>query len=58
MLSMEELERALAEAVDADGNDVRLAEATARMTAEERRASDESLRRSLAEARESFRPRP
>ena len=44
-ISDEELSRALAAAVDDAGNDVRLAEQTATMTDDERRQSDENLRR-------------
>lgn len=44
-VSDEELARALAAALDDAGNDVRLAEHTARMTEDERRQSDENLRR-------------
>ena len=43
-VTIEELEALMAAAVDEDGNDIRLAEATARMTPEERRQADEILR--------------
>jgi hypothetical protein len=56
-ISIEELEAAMAAAVDEDGNDIRLAEWVAQMTPEERRASEENLRRSLAEARASLKKR-
>ncbi len=44
-ITVEELEAAMAEAVDAEGNDLRLAEATARMTPAQRRQSDANIRR-------------
>jgi hypothetical protein len=54
-ISNEELERALREAVDENGVDRRLADATAQMSHEYRNRSEENLRRSLAEARASLR---
>ncbi|MEM9189220.1 MAG: hypothetical protein AAGF12_08595 [Myxococcota bacterium] len=51
----EELAAALAEAVDEDGNDIQLAEAVARMTPEERRRSDENVRKFIGAARASLR---
>ena len=53
-ITIEELEALMAAAVDEDGNDIRLAEATARMTPEERRQSEQNLKRSLDEARSSL----
>jgi hypothetical protein len=53
----EELAAALAAAVDAEGNDVRLAEWVASLTDEERRASEENLRAWVANARASMRPK-
>lgn len=47
-VTVEELEVAMAAAVDEDGNDIRLAAWVASMTDEERRQSKEDLRRSLA----------
>jgi len=44
-ITMEELEAAMAAAVDEDGNDIRLAAAVARMTPEQRRQSDENIRK-------------
>lgn len=41
----------MASAVDDAGNDLRLAEWVAQLTPDQRRASEENLRRSLAEAR-------
>ena len=43
-ITNEALAAALAGALDEDGNDVRLAAATAAMSAEERHASDENIR--------------
>jgi hypothetical protein len=54
-VSNEELAAAMAEAVDEDGNDTRLAESVAEMTPEERRQSEENLRRSIAQAQASLR---
>lgn len=56
-VTIEELEAAMAAAVDADGNDVRLAEWVASMTDEERRESEENLRRWVEAARKSLRER-
>ncbi|MGE0784398.1 MAG: hypothetical protein AB7S26_01820 [Sandaracinaceae bacterium] len=53
-ITIEELEAALAAAVDEEGNDVRLAEAVARMTPEERRESEENLRRWIEAAAASL----
>lgn len=44
-ITIEELEAAMARAVDRDGNDLRLAETVERMTPEERRESDRNIRR-------------
>ena len=54
-ITVEELEAAMAAAVDQDGNDTRLAEAVARMTPEDRRESEQNLRRWVDAARESLR---
>ncbi|MEZ4340077.1 MAG: hypothetical protein R3B82_25940 [Sandaracinaceae bacterium] len=54
-ITIEELEALMAAAVDEDGNDIRLAEATARMTPEERRQSDENIRAWAAEVQSSLR---
>ena len=54
-ISIEELEAAMAEGFDEDGNDLRLAAWVAQMTPEERRASEENLRRFVEEARASLR---
>lgn len=43
----------MATAVDEDGNDIRLAAAVARMTPEQRRESEENLRRWIEAARAS-----
>ena len=53
-ISIEELEAAMAAAVDEDGNDIRLAEWVAQMTPEERRASEENVRRFIEEAQRSL----
>ena len=50
-ISIEELEAAMASAVDEDGNDLRLAAWVASMTDEERRESEENLRRWVEAAR-------
>jgi hypothetical protein len=50
----EELAAALAAAVDADGNDVRLAEWVASWSDEQRRASEANLRRWMEAARASL----
>lgn len=44
----------MAAAVDEDGNDIRLAEAVARMTPEQRSESEENLRRWVEAARASL----
>ena len=54
-ITPKELEAAMDSAVDEDGNDIRLAEAVAAMTPEQRRQSEENLRRSIDEARASLR---
>lgn len=54
-ISIEELEAATAAAVDDDGNDIRLAEAVAAMTPEQRRRSEENLRRWVENAQKSLR---
>lgn len=54
-VSMEELEAAMAAGIDEDGNDLRLAQWVASMTDEERRESEENLRRSIEQARASLR---
>ena len=54
-ISNEELEAALAEAVDENGVDQRLAAAVSAMTEEQRHKSEENLRRSIAEARRTIR---
>jgi len=54
-VSIEELEAAMAAAVDDDGNDLRLAEAVAAMTPEQRRRSEENLRRWAENAQKSLR---
>ena len=56
-VSIEELEAAMAAAVDEDGNDLRLAEWVASMTDEERRESEENLRRWIEAAHRSLRDR-
>ena len=45
----------MAAGIDEDGNDLRLAAWVAQMTPEERRASEENLRRFVEEARASLR---
>ena len=54
----EQLADALAQAVDEDGNDLRLAEATARMTAEDRAASEANVRAWVSRAPTYPNPRP
>lgn len=54
-VTIEELEALMAAAVDEDGNDIRLAEATARMTPEERRKSEENIRAWAEHARKTLR---
>lgn len=56
-VSIEELEAAMAAAVDDEGNDLRLAAWVASLSDEERREAEANLSRSLAEARESLRKR-
>ncbi|MBZ0116283.1 MAG: hypothetical protein K8H88_04795 [Sandaracinaceae bacterium] len=56
-VSDEELEAALAQAVDEDGNDIRLAEWVASWTDEERRQAEENLRAWVQEAQASLRGR-
>ncbi len=53
-ITTEELEAAMAAAVDEDGNDLRLAEWVASMTDDERQASEANLRRWLEAARASL----
>jgi len=55
-VTSQELEDAMAAAIDSEGNDTRLANAVAEMDPELRRESEENLRRSLADARASLRP--
>lgn len=57
-ISDEELARALAAAIDEAGNDVRLAEQTAKMTDDERRQSDENIRRWARAAKASLERKP
>lgn len=54
MISIEELEAAMASAIDEDGSDRRLAAWVEGMTDEERRESEENLRRWLDAARASL----
>ena len=54
-ISIEELEAAMAAGIDEDGNDIRLAEAVAAMTPEQRRRSEENLRRWAEKAQNSLR---
>ena len=56
-VTIEELEAAMAANVDEDGNDLRVAEWVANMTDEERRESEENLRRWIEAARKSLRER-
>ena len=53
-ITIEELEAAMAAAVDEAGNDIRLADAVVHMTQEQRRASEENLRRWVEAARASL----
>lgn len=53
-VSIEELQRALAEAVDADGSDLRLAESVARMSPSTRGRSEANLRAWVASAQASM----
>jgi hypothetical protein len=53
-ITTEELEAAMAAAVDEDGNDVRLAEWVASMSDEERHGSDRNLRQWIDAARASL----
>jgi len=48
---MDELSAAMASAVDTEGNDIRLAEWVASLSPEDRRASEDNLRRWLDAAR-------
>ena len=57
-MTNEELARAMAAAVDDDGDDTRLAEAVAAMTEEQRRRSDENLRRWVERAQAALGKRP
>jgi hypothetical protein len=54
-ITIDELEAAMAAAVDEDGNDTRLAEAVERMTPEQRRQSDENIRRWVEQFRVGLR---
>ena len=54
-ISDEELAAALAEAIDEEGEDRRLAEWTTQMTEEERRRAEENVRRFVEEAQASMR---
>jgi hypothetical protein len=56
-VSDEELAEALEAAEDAYGNDLRLAEAVAQMTPEQRAQSEANLRSSIAQARATLRRR-
>ncbi|MEM1413574.1 MAG: hypothetical protein AAGH15_01675 [Myxococcota bacterium] len=53
-VSVEELEQALADAVDASGHDQRLSERVARMSPAERLASETNLRDFVTHARASL----
>ena len=54
-MSDAELERLMAEAVDENGVDVALERATAAMSPEARRASEENIRRWVEKARQAIR---
>ncbi len=53
-ITTEELEAAMAAGVDEDGNDLQLAKWVASLTEEERRESEENLRRWIRSARGSL----
>lgn len=50
-ITIDELSAAMAAAVDAEGNDIRLAEWVASLSPEDRRASEDNLRQWIEDAR-------